>query len=299
MGDHKFEVTPAMVKELRENLSEEDSKDLDDGMANRYLRAVSGDIRKAVYRVQLSLNWKRQTQPGKVVCQACAADPKSHYMQVVGFCKLQRPVFYSCMALSPNKVTESGRDHLITRFEQAIRMMPDGVEQWIWVSDFYGFGVADLHPAMAKEFLHMTANHYPERLGVYLLVDTPKIFEVLWNIVKPLLDPVTARKLKFVGYDVNAKTKGTKLRAALEELFDTALVDWLMREMAENRSKGTRGQKFFDVPQTYQTACEGALKTPQTHDLRGTEAVLKMYADNPSLLLPQALALPSSTERVR
>lgn len=77
-------------------------------------------------------------------------------------------------------------------------MMPKGVEEWIWVSDFHGFGVVDLNPSMARLFLDLLGSHYPERLGVYFLVDTPKIFQVLWKIVKPWLDPVTAAKLVFV-----------------------------------------------------------------------------------------------------
>ncbi|CAD7695124.1 unnamed protein product [Ostreobium quekettii] len=291
MGHGALVVTPEMVAGLRSQLSDQDNKDCDDAMAHRYLCAVSGDTKKAAHRVQLSLAWQRRVQPGKVVCKACAADPKSHYMQVVGFCKLQRPVFYSCMALSPNKVTEHGRDHLITKFEQAIRMMPaDGLQQWIWVSDFHGFGVADLSPAMAREFLDISAMHYPERLGVYLLVDTPKIFEALWTIVRPMVDPVTAKKLKFVTYDVKSKTKGAKLRASLAELFDSDLVEWLIHEMKDNRESGQKGKKFFDVPQTYSKACQGDLDVPVGHDLRGTARVFKMYLDNPSLLLPQAQA---------
>lgn len=39
-------------------------------------------------------------------------------MQVVGFCNVNRPVFYSCMALSPNKNFEDGKAHMISRFEQ-------------------------------------------------------------------------------------------------------------------------------------------------------------------------------------
>lgn len=45
---------------------------------------------------------------------------------------------------------------------QAIRCMPPGVQQWVWVCDFYGFGVADINPKLAKAFLDISAEHYPE-----------------------------------------------------------------------------------------------------------------------------------------
>lgn len=53
---------------------------------------------------------------------------------------------------------------------QAIRLMPQGVEQWIWISDFHGFGFADCDPRIAHIFLDISARHYPERLGRFLVV---------------------------------------------------------------------------------------------------------------------------------
>ena len=40
-------------------------------------------------------------------------------------------------------------------FERAIRLMPPGVESWVWVMDFRGFGrrLADFNPALATNFL--------------------------------------------------------------------------------------------------------------------------------------------------
>lgn len=77
-------------------------------------------------------------------------------------------------------------------------MMDNNVEQWIWFSDLYGFSHYDLNPSMAKAFLHMTSEYYPERLGAFFIVGAPKIFEYLWKILKPLLEPVTAEKIIFL-----------------------------------------------------------------------------------------------------
>jgi len=40
--------------------------------------------------------------------------------------------------------------------------MPPGVQQWVWVCDFHGFGMADINPKLAKAFLDISAEHYPE-----------------------------------------------------------------------------------------------------------------------------------------
>ena len=56
---------------------------------------------------------------------------------------------------------------------QCIQAMPEGVGQWVWVSDFKGFGMSDCDPRLAKVFLDLSAAHYPERLGLFLVIDAP------------------------------------------------------------------------------------------------------------------------------
>lgn len=285
----KVEVTEKDIAFLQSKVPKELSSLCDDKMAARYIRATGGDMKKAESRLKSSLLWRKEVNPESMVCHACRKDMRSHYLHVVGFCKIQRPVMYSCLKLSPNKDPEAGRAKMISVFERSIRMMPEGVEQWIWFSDFHGFGMADLNPAMARIFLDVSATHYPERLGVYFLVDTPTIFEILWKIVKPLLDPVTAKKLVFVPYDPDVKTGKSKLKQALAEYFDDDLGDWLLREMAENRDKAKVAKKTFDIQETYERAVKGDLVPDEPHDLRGTQKVFKKYLADPSLLLPQAI----------
>jgi hypothetical protein len=73
--------------------------------------------------------------------------------------------------------------------------MGPGVEQWVWVSDFYGFGFADLSPRIATTFLELSAKHYPERLGAFLVIGAPGIFSGLWSMLQPLVDPVSRKKI--------------------------------------------------------------------------------------------------------
>lgn len=49
----------------------------------------------------------------------------------------------SPQALAENKVYTDNRDHLIQTFEQTVKMMQQGVEQWVWICDFHGFGLSD------------------------------------------------------------------------------------------------------------------------------------------------------------
>ena len=38
-----------------------------------------------------------------------------------------------------------------------MRIMPEGVEQWVWLNDFIGFGVGDMNPALAVSFIDLMA----------------------------------------------------------------------------------------------------------------------------------------------
>jgi hypothetical protein len=50
----------------------------------------------------------------------------------------------------------------------------------------------------SKRLLHILSTCYPERLFKCFLVDAPMLFQGLWAIIKPFLDPVTKAKGKFI-----------------------------------------------------------------------------------------------------
>ena len=75
-------------------------------------------------------------------------------------------------------------EHMVECFESAVSLMDDGVDAWIWMIDFEGFGLRDMGLKLAKAFIHMTERHYPERLGGFVLLDAPGLFKGLWDIIK-------------------------------------------------------------------------------------------------------------------
>ncbi|KAJ1487162.1 hypothetical protein T484DRAFT_1889592 [Baffinella frigidus] len=52
---------------------------------------------------------------------------------------------------------------------------------------------------LVQRFIYILTNFYPERLGVMCLLDAPGFFgPFCWPLLKPLLNPATADKVKFV-----------------------------------------------------------------------------------------------------
>ncbi|KAL3142685.1 hypothetical protein ABBQ38_002988 [Trebouxia sp. C0009 RCD-2024] len=192
----RYSVTATDVQTVRQQLNAADK--CDDQMIRQFVQATGGDLTTAIKRIQATLTWRAQVHPETMTCTACQQLPKSHYMHLVGYDLIDRPVMYSCLEMVTNRSIEDNRRHMISCFEQCVQAMPPGVGQWVWVSDFKGFGLSDCDPRLAKVFLDLSAAHYPERLGLFIVVDAPWIFNTLWRAISPLVDPFTKQKIKFL-----------------------------------------------------------------------------------------------------
>jgi len=298
----------------------------DDGMIDRYIRACGGDMQLALRRIKDTLAWLRVEKPREMVCTACLEkDPTSHYMHVVGHDIQKRPVIYSCLALATNRNVEDNKVHMLSTFENAILLMPRAADaeggdegdgpssattcSWVWIMDMHGFGFKDCSPQLARIFLNLSAAHYPERLGQFLIVGAPSIFSTLWKAVHPFIDVNTRKKIHFRNYDYKphkGKKEG-KLKPLLEEYFDQDMVDWLLEEMRENRDKErvvmkrkhydyralanvvVGGMEHDEVMREADARRRGSLTG--SHDNLGTEAYLKMIGGETERMLPGLLKL--------
>jgi CRAL/TRIO domain len=101
---------------------------------------------QAAQRIHDTLLWRRSKRPEEVTCSRCLRDPNSHYLHPIGYTKNGNPILYSCSGMSHDHSTDGHRAHMIMTFEQTIKLMPPGVEKWVWFADFEGFSVKDCGP---------------------------------------------------------------------------------------------------------------------------------------------------------
>ena len=71
------------------------------------------------------------------------------------------------------------------------------LSKWVWVIDFDGFSVRDNNPLTAAKVIRILQAHHPERLGLVVMYDAPKLFGACWAAIRPLMDPETAAKVRF------------------------------------------------------------------------------------------------------
>ena len=55
-------------------------------------------------------------------------------------------------------------------------------EQMVWLVDFQGWAMASISVKVTRETAHILQDHYPERLGLGILYNPPKIFESFWKV---------------------------------------------------------------------------------------------------------------------
>jgi ATP phosphoribosyltransferase len=104
---------------------------------------------------------------------------------------------------------------LVYYLENATSNSAEGQEQMIWLIDYKGWSMKNSIPlSVVREIANILQNHYPERLHVAVVYNLPRLFEAIWKMVKPFLDPKTFCKIKFV------YAKNTESQKILDELFE-------------------------------------------------------------------------------
>jgi len=66
--------------------------------------------------------------------------------------------------------------------ENAIWNLGSNQEQMVWLIDFQGWNTACLSMKVARDTAQILQAHYPERLGIAIFYNPPKVFESFWTV---------------------------------------------------------------------------------------------------------------------
>ncbi|KAI5739077.1 CRAL-TRIO domain-containing protein C3H8.02 [Diaphorina citri] len=66
------------------------------------------------------------------------------------------------------------------------------------VFDLKDFGLSCMDYQMIKNLIWLLSRHYPERLGVCLILNSPTLFSGCWTVIRGWLDEKTSSKVTFV-----------------------------------------------------------------------------------------------------
>ncbi len=136
-----------------------------------------------------------------------------------------------------------------------------------------GLSMAACNPTLARAVNHIVAEHYPERMGLVIVINHGIVFEGIWRGMRLFIHPRTASKLRLC--------RGDKVETTFQELFSDDLRVWLLKEMELNgqRTVSPAQLQFWRKP-----ADSGA------HDPRGCPSYVCQYIEKyyKEIILPQA-----------
>lgn len=174
-----------------------------DQMLIRFLRARDFDIDKAHAMLTSYLHWREEARPHEIT-----KDEVLNYVRqrVCLLHKYDRDG-HPCIVIfaanhNPNERTIPGMlKYILYVVETACQVMrrSETEEKFAIIFDYENFSKGKNGDwDITKEAINVLQNYYPERLAYVCLINYPWALGAIWQVVKPCLDPNTAKKVKFV-----------------------------------------------------------------------------------------------------
>ncbi|XP_006647906.1 phosphatidylinositol transfer protein 3-like [Oryza brachyantha] len=205
-GDGKetalFEQRLSKIGEVRAALGQLSGKTAlycSDASIARYLVARNWDVKKATKMLKKTLKWRSEYRPDEIRWDEIANEAATGKIYRTDyFDKSGRSILVMRPGVQNTKKAKGQIRYLVYCMENAILNLPPDQSQMVWLIDFAGFSLSNISLHVTKLTADVLQGHYPERLGVAILYNAPKIFESFWKMASPILEPKTFNKVKFV-----------------------------------------------------------------------------------------------------
>ncbi|KAL5703925.1 hypothetical protein ACHQM5_022417 [Ranunculus cassubicifolius] len=237
-----------------------------DASITRHLRARNWHVKKTIKMMKDTLKWRYQYKPEEIRWEEIANEAETGKIYRLNYLdKYGRSILVMRPAMQNTKSTKGQIRYLVYCMENAILNLPSEQEQMVWLIDFHGFNLSHISVKVTKETAHVLQDQYPERLGIAILYNPPKIFESFWTVVKPFLEPKTYRKVKFCySNDPNSKK-------IMEDLFDMEKLETAFGgnnetgfDINEYASRMREDDKRMPLFWTKGTPSPNPIQTPET-----------------------------------
>jgi hypothetical protein len=198
----------------------------------RYIEACKGDRVFAMQRLRKTAEWRAAHQIDTILERPIPYFhllKKNYVHTVIGRSIDGLPVVVEGMggfrqtmvALRNSGIVPNKPEEVIHQFVFVVEWITRVLEptqfprgQFIRIYDFKGIHLGDIadHEAvnLGKQMMDVLENHYPERMAKAFVINVPRFFSAIWSVIKPLLDPHTAKKITVI-------SKHSKVLPTLQE----------------------------------------------------------------------------------
>ncbi|XP_063227643.1 uncharacterized protein LOC134533867 [Bacillus rossius redtenbacheri] len=201
------QVSYADLKDLKERMkliSEADPNQYHNELSlKRYLKAFN-TVDAAFQAILKTNKWRNEYQVAtlnedNIIVKKHLENNKARVLRhrdMIG-----RPVIY--IPARNHNVNDRSIDEL-TKFivycleEACKKCFEEVVDNLCIVFDLKDFGLNCMDYQMIKNLIWLLSRHYPERLGVCLVLNAPGLFSGCWAVIKGWLDENTSSKVVFV-----------------------------------------------------------------------------------------------------
>ena len=253
----------------------------------RFLRAEKHVVSKALHRLALHTEWRREHDPMRIPVDEIANQSSQNKVLLQPNSPVDgRPVIIIRVAQHFVTTAKECEDYVIFCLEIASRCCDDSTfhavaqqpllngqattptpkaehatkqtssnDGKIWaIMDLRGvkFANCDSH-ALAAVF-RLLSRHFPERVHKIFMLDSPFIFDLLYKAVSPFIDPVTRKKISFVYgtdalvEDIDASVLPTTYGGRYaEEVLVETVVERYRRCWHEKNGEEGEGESFHDA----------------------------------------------------
>ncbi|CAG8480784.1 3500_t:CDS:1 [Ambispora leptoticha] len=221
-----------ILEKFREELKAEGvfvEKRHDDACLLRFLRARKFDLVKAKKMIIDSENWRKEFGVDELVRDFEYTERDEVMKYYARYYhktdKEGRPIYIEeigkvdIKALYKITTLERQIQNLVVEYEKLadIRVPACSVkagkliETSCTILDLKGVSIRSFSNVFGfvKQASNIGQNYYPERMGKFYIINAPMLFSSVWNLVKPMLDEVTAAKIVII----NNKYQSTLLEA--------------------------------------------------------------------------------------
>lgn len=174
----------------------------------KFLRARKWNVSAGVAMMAACMKWRiefgvediiAKGEEGLEDCEGFIHQMKIGKSFIQGTDKQGRPIVYITVRL--HKMSDTGiraLEKYIIFVMESVRIMltPPIIEKTTIVIDMTGFGLANMDWKSLGFIVKCLESYYPESLNVLLVHNAPWVFQGLWKVIAPMLDPVVRSKIQ-------------------------------------------------------------------------------------------------------
>lgn len=191
----------------------------DDYYLIRWLRARNLDVEKAAEMLTKSMQWRKENEADEVFTKNMEVPLKYRKIYPTGLlgtddedCLVELlPLGRFChRILMDNEGMETAMKYNMIWVENMLKRLEEIEEKtgkkglkFLQVVDMEYYSYKELTYGPAREFLLETNNvfaeNFPELLKSCIVINAPKVFTILWNMIRPFMNKATVEKVQIYG----------------------------------------------------------------------------------------------------